>query len=350
MILEMIVKTKIIYLYREVMPYNVAVFKELVKRNCILSVVQDDFKKLTPYVPPEVNDVTYYNKSNFNQKKLTEFVLNINPDILFISDRTIPMYNKIGVLIKKRNIPVISGNDTPWYGGKQWLNVLTSFARHKRYFSHVLVAGMRQYEYTKKLGFPNNRILFPLYSADISIFNELELNQNRFKNARDILFVGRFNKVKGLDLLLEAWKQVENKNGSKLIIVGNGDLLDNCFIPEDVEIKKFASQPELLTISKSCKAFILPSLFEPWGVVIHEFAASGLPLIVTDVCGASSHLVVNNYNGFVIKHNDVNAIIVAITSVFNLKSVALYEMGKNSRELANTINPKLAAAAVLSAL
>jgi glycosyltransferase involved in cell wall biosynthesis len=178
----------------------------------------------------------------------------------------------------------------------------------------------------------------------------LELSQNRFQNAKDILFVGRFNKVKGLDLLLEAWKQVENKNGSKLIIVGNGNLLDNCFIPEDVEIKKFASQPELLTISKSCKAFILPSLFEPWGVVIHEFAASGLPLIVTDVCGASPHLVVNNYNGFVIKHNDVNAIIVAITRVFNLKPVELYEMGKNSRELANTINPKRAAAAVLSAL
>jgi glycosyltransferase involved in cell wall biosynthesis len=346
----MIIKIKILYLYREVMPYNVAVFKELVKRNCILNVVQDDSKKLTPYLPSEVNGVTYHNRSSFNQKNLIEFVLDINPDILFISDRTIPMYNKIGVLSKKSNVPVISGNDTPWYGGKQWLNVLTSFARHKRYFSHILVAGMRQYEYAKKLGFPNNRILFPLYSADISVFNELELSQNRFQKAKDILFVGRINKVKGLTLLIEAWKQVENKNGSKLIIVGNGTLLDNSFLPEDVEIRKFSSQPELLKISKTCKAFILPSLFEPWGVVIHEFAACGFPLIVTDVCGASSHLVVNNYNGFVIKHNDVNAIKVAITSIFDLKSDELYEMGKNSRELANTINPKLAAAAVLSVL
>ena len=60
-------KINIIYLYREVMPYNVAVFKELVKKNCIIHVVQDDYKKLTPYLPTEIKGVSYYKRSDFSK-------------------------------------------------------------------------------------------------------------------------------------------------------------------------------------------------------------------------------------------------------------------------------------------
>ncbi|MGV3697925.1 glycosyltransferase family 4 protein [Flavobacterium sp.] len=343
-------KTTIVFLYREVMPYNITVFRELVKKGCTLHVVQDDSKKLTPYVPIAIEGVSYYNRSAFSQQQLMAFVLEINPDILYISDRTIAMYNSIGILFKKKNVPVVSGNDTPWYGGKQWLNVFTSFFRHRRFFSHMLVAGMRQFEYAKKLGFANDKILFPLYSADVSNFEALELNQERFQDAKNLLFVGRYNKVKGLDLLIEAWKQVENKNGARLIVVGNGNLLDNIAIPDDVVLKGFSSQTELLEISKTCKGFVLPSIFEPWGVVIHEFAAGGFPLIVTDVCGATPHLAINNHNGFIISHNDTKAIAQAITKLFELSASELYEMGRNSRKMSKSITPELVAAAILSTL
>lgn len=46
--------------------------------------------------------------------------------------------------------------------------------------------------------------------------------------------------------------------------------------------------------------FVLPSVFEPWGVVVHEAAASGLPIVCTVACGASLDLVGDGYNGFVI--------------------------------------------------
>jgi glycosyltransferase involved in cell wall biosynthesis len=210
------------------------------------------------------------------------------------------------------------------------------------------VAGMRQYEYAKKLGFSDNKIVSPLYSANVSVFNKYELTYEGFSKRKDLLFVGRFVKVKGLDLLVEAWQKVENKNGSKLILVGNGDLLNKYTLPEDIEVHTFSNQEALLKISERCKGFILPSVFEPWGVVIHEFAAAGLPLIVSNACGAVPHLVLNNYNGYVIKSNDVDAIKTAISKLFALNTNELLEMGLNSRKLSESIYPEKVAAAILS--
>ena len=45
-------------------------------------------------------------------------------------------------------------------------------------------------------------------------------------------------------------------------------------------------QPENLEKVKNAGCFVLPSLKDNWGVVVHEFAAAGLPLIISDGVGA----------------------------------------------------------------
>ena len=55
----------ILILYTELMPYNVVVIKELVRRGCRVHVVLWDENKLTPYLPPQLEGVTYYNRSTF---------------------------------------------------------------------------------------------------------------------------------------------------------------------------------------------------------------------------------------------------------------------------------------------
>ncbi|EKB49140.1 glycosyltransferase [Cecembia lonarensis] len=339
--------TKVVFLYREIMPYNIPVIIELVKLNAEILFVHDDVKKLTPYVPPILDGVEYFKKSDLNQRSLELLVHGFNPDIIYISDRTIAMYNKIGIVYNGK-IPVISGNDTPWYGGKQWLNVVTSWFRHKRFFSHMLVAGIRQFEYAKKLGFANDKIIWPMYSADVKTFKQIPLGISRFEEAKDILFVGRFNKVKGINYLLDGWRQIENKNGAKLHLVGNGTYLDKLELPNDIVIHTFSNQEYLAELAFKCKAFILPSIFEPWGVVVHEFAAAGMPLIISDVCGASPHFLKNNYNGFSIKAHSSSDVQAALSKIFSLNPKQLSEMGKKSRELSQSISPKLVAAAILS--
>ena len=50
---------------------------------------------------------------------------------------------------------------------------------------------------------------------------------------------------------------------------------------------------------KDAGFLILPSLYEAWGVVIHEAVIAGLPIITTHQTGAASEFVVNNENGFI---------------------------------------------------
>ena len=50
----------------------------------------------------------------------------------------------------------------------------------------------------------------------------------------------------------------------------------------------------------SATSLILPSNFEPWGVVVHEGTIAGLIPICSDRVGAAVHLVQDGYNGYVV--------------------------------------------------
>jgi len=342
-------RVKLLYLYRELMPYNIQVLISLAKMEVDILVIHNDKNKLTPYVPKPIENVIYIKKSSLNKKRLFDIALEFNADVVYISDRTIWDYNRLGIRYRMMNKPVISGNDTQWNGGKKWINIFTAFFRHHRYFSHMQVAGFRQYEYAKKLGFKNDKIVWPMYSADVSKFNELDITLERFSNGKDILFVGRLNKTKGLKYLLEGWRLLDTE-GSILHLVGNGDFLDNLDLPENIRVHSFSDQDSLVQLAKKCRAFILPSLQEPWGVVLHEFAAAGLPLIATNVCGASDHFIINNANGFVIKPRRSDLIAEKINWILNAPPTKLFEMGLFSRELSKSISPKRVAQAILSVI
>ncbi|MBN2611620.1 MAG: glycosyltransferase family 4 protein [Bacteroidales bacterium] len=342
---------QILYLYREIMPYNIAVLEEITKQGFGITVIHDTKKKLTPYVPPAIENVTFDSNEKYSKKQLAELALSLNPGMVYVSDRTNAKYNYVCILLRKRkNIPVISGCDSQWKGGRQWFNVFTSWFRHKRFFSHMLVAGMRQFEYAKKLGFGNEKILWPLYSANNEVFMNIAIKEERFKHPRKFLFAGRFAKVKGLDILLEAWNSIIDKRGATLTLVGNGPLKNKFNYPKDVIIHNFMNQKELGELAACSSCFILPSVFEPWALVIHEFAAAGMPLIVTGVCGATPHFVINNYNGLVINPNSVDELKSAIEKIIAMPDQQLFDFALRSRELSMSINPRMVAHAITSVL
>lgn len=331
------------------MAYNIPVLRCLVSSGFEVIFIHRDNNRKTPHGNWNENGVSFIKKSTLSNKGLVNFVNDLNPDLIFISDRTIPIYNKIGIFYS-RKIPVISGCDSQWSGGRQWINVLTAFARHKQYYSHIMVAGLRQYEYARRLGFKHKNILWPLYSADTDKFGDLEINLERYCNSKDILFVGRLQEVKGLKYLLEAWSRIKTKGNANLHIVGKGDFFKSYSVPDNVVIHNFLSQQELASLALKAKSFILPSLSEPWGVVIHEFAAAGLPIITTDVAGASSHLVIDKYNGFIVSPADSLKMEKAIIRILEAEPEKLLSMGSRSRELSKSISPKLVASAIISCL
>ena len=91
---------------------------------------------------------------------------------------------------------------------------------------------------------------------------------------------------------------IEKSLNFKIHIIGNGPL--SLLIPKHPLIKhtKFLNPEKLQEILPNSGFFLLPSLYEAWGVVIHEAVLSGLPVISTYQTGSTSEFVVNGFNDF----------------------------------------------------
>lgn len=340
----------ILVLYTELMPYNVIVFRTLVQRGCRLHVVLQDTDKKTPYYPSREEGITYYNRSSFwNVDHLYTLVKKLDPDLVWTAGWIDPVYNDVCALIrKKKQIPVIAGSDTQWRGGKQWLNVLTARFRHHRWFTHLFVSGEPQVIYARKLGFRPEQILMNNLSADVNLFHKVDMKVRETDYPRRLLYIGRFAEVKGLPYLLKAWQSIPDRKGWKLILVGSGPEYPKLQGYPDVEIKDYMSQEGLMKELEQSGAFILPSVFEQWSLVIHEAACSGLPILASERCGAVSSFVKDGVNGFLFTPGDVYSIRQAIERFIWLPESNWLEMGRKSRELSSLITPSVVADRVLT--
>jgi glycosyltransferase involved in cell wall biosynthesis len=78
--------------------------------------------------------------------------------------------------------------------------------------------------------------------------------------------------------------------------------------------------------------FALLSRHEPWGVVVNEAAASGLPLVLSDRVGAAYDLLLDGENGFLVPADDVAAAADALRRLAADPELRR-RMGERSREL-----------------
>jgi glycosyltransferase involved in cell wall biosynthesis len=85
--------------------------------------------------------------------------------------------------------------------------------------------------------------------------------------------------------------------------------------------------------------FVMPSLFEPWGVVMHEFAAMGFPLLVSNKVGASECFLEENKNGFSFQAGNINSLKEKLKMIMQLQPEQLNLMGECSYKLAEKITP-----------
>ena len=341
----------ILILYSAFMPYNLIVVKELIQMGCTVHIVRWT-KCNTPYVPSELPNVNYYDRNTFaNVHSLLHKVREIKPDLIWVSGWIDKLYCRVvGLYRKEHDIPVVVGSDTQWRGGKQWLNVFFSPFRHRRWFSHIFVSGIWQYEYARKLGFDTNHILMHNLSADVSTFMSVDINLKQYHYPHKLLFIGRFVDVKGLSFLLDVWKSIPDRKGWTLTLVGNGPLRDTLNGFPDVEIKDFMSQEQLATEMQNSGAFILPSIFEPWALVLHEAAAGGLPILASNCCGAVPYFVLDNYNGRLFTPGNISSIREAIQLLITTSDEDLIRMSYKSRELSRRINPEIVAQTLLSVI
>jgi glycosyltransferase involved in cell wall biosynthesis len=345
---------KILYLYAEVMGYTMATIREIAERGIEVHVVHWNHKKLTPYKALFIPNVFMYNRSELTVKQMNKLAKNIAPVLTVVSGWMDRGYLNVAKQLRLEGQTVVVGFDAQWHGTlKQWFAIFLGWTCYfSQFFSHAWVSGVYQYEYARRLGFNKKNIVYDLYSADLRLFNQAYIESKEDKHKKyphRFIFVGRFEPVKGLNVLLQAWEELSaNKGDWELHLIGNGSLKEKLDSTAGVVIKEFMQPEQLIQEVANAGCFLLPSRGEPWGVVVHEFAAAGLPLIVSDVVGASSAFLISGLNGFNFKVNDSKALAHRMHQIMNMTDQELYAMAMNSHALSQRITPGTSVGNLLS--
>lgn len=347
---------KVLYLHAEVMGYTMATIRALAERGAEVHVVYWDHKKLTPYQIPEVPGVFFYLRSQLSVAEMMALADRLSPAVTVVAGWMDTGYLRVVRRLRSRGAVVVTGFDDQWHGTwrQKSAAVIGRFGCFSWYFSHAWVSGTYQFEFARRLGFDRRRILYDLLAADLDLFDSayrtsLEVKGKAYPHC--FLFVGRFEPVKGLDTLLQAWSLLgQNKRDWELHLIGNGSLKDTLASTRGVVVKEFMQPDRLATQVANAGCFILPSRGEPWGVVVQEYAAAGLPLISSDAVGAASTFLISGWNGYLFKVSDVADLARTMSMIVRTPDPLLLAMGERSRQLANRITPEMSAASLLSAV
>ena len=90
---------------------------------------------------------------------------------------------------------------------------------------------------------------------------------------------------------------------------------------------------ELPAFYGSAGAFIHPALSEPWGLVINEAMASGLPILSSDNVGAAEELVIDGETGYLFDSMDLQSISAAMQRIADMPDDRRQQMGESARAL-----------------
>lgn len=333
------------------MPYMEAVISSLVlDYGDEIIVISWDKRTLTPHRPEFYQDVKFLERSKLGIVEIAKLIQDFNPELIYISGRMDKGYLK-ALKFSKTKAKVVMGMDTQLIGTfKQLIQILLRSFLYKNYFDFIWIPGQRQYSFARLLGYTSKSILFNLLSGNQTLFSRVD--RTNTTEIKTVVFVGRLEKVKGLDLLLEAWKNIDEglKNDWQLVLIGEGKLGSYARQYDKVYIKGFLPQSEIINLLKGDCIFCLPSRKEPWGVVVHEMAAAGLPMILSSAVGAGDEFLINNYNGYLINKLTVASLQSKLVKMMELTYKERLIMAERSRSMSFRITPSLSAASFRSIL
>lgn len=175
---------------------------------------------------------------------------------------------------------------------------------------------------------------------------------------RLLLFVGRFAAAKNLETLLRALSacQKDGDHTLSLALVGDGPEKSrwNQMIRQ-LELRRvfpfgFQPQTELPRFYGTADALVLPSRYEPWGLVVNEAMASGLPVLLSKSTGCLPDLLEEGSNGFSFDENSVASVTACLKRFSRASDQEVIGMGARSAQLISSWSFDNALAGIYRAL
>ena len=191
------------------------------------------------------------------------------------------------------------------------------------YGDKIIAISELEKNYLKSLGIEEKKIIKIPLGINLNLFRRYQ----KYKiNDNFLLFVGRFDiDQKGIDILLKAIKISRKEfNNIKLYIIGDHSenkikiikIIKKLNLENEVLILGNISKEELIKYYHNCRALVLPSRFEPFGLVILEAFACSKPVIASRVGGIPE--IVNEKNGILFKAEDANELAKAIIKIMKM--------------------------------
>ena len=178
-------------------------------------------------------------------------------------------------------------------------------------FSSALVGGPSHADYLESLGMPRERIALGYNAVDNAAFArwaEAARSERGGRRALGLpeapyfLAVNRFVPEKNLPRLIRAFARYRRRAAEgtawDLVLCGDGpgaaevhEAVEGSGVAGAIHRPGFLQAEGLATWYAHASGFVHPSLVEPWGLVVNEAAASGLPILVSDRAGCAETLV-----------------------------------------------------------
>jgi glycosyltransferase involved in cell wall biosynthesis len=216
----------------------------------------------------------------------------------------------------------------------------------KSLYDGAVVAGRCSADYVRSLGMTSSCIRYGYDVVDTHYF-ETEVERIRRSSQPGafglpnsyFLFVGRLVPEKNVATLLGSFEAYRRSGGKRsLVIVGSGPLSaelrsltasNGC--SEHVVFAGHKDYRQILPYYAFAECLILPSFRDQWGLVVNEAMASGLPVIVSNVCGCCDDLVRHGKNGFVFDPSSGPELTELLLDVSGMTQERREQMGAISR-------------------
>jgi L-malate glycosyltransferase len=180
-------------------------------------------------------------------------------------------------------------------------------------------------------GYPASRLRMIPNAVDLSRF---EAERRPSGDVVRVAYVGRLRRVKGVGVLLDAWRLLAGEGGARLVIAGDGDQraeleaqLDRLGLRDTVELA--GEVADVSGVLRETDVYVQPSFMEGMPNSVLEAMAASLPIVATRV-GGNQDLVTDGDNGLLVPPGDAAALAAAIRRLIRDPALAR-RMGARAR-------------------
>jgi glycosyltransferase involved in cell wall biosynthesis len=291
----------------------------------------------------------------------------ISPDILICGGYSYVASWHAARWCHRHGVPLVLWSESTGFdqrGGFLTVEFLKrQFLRKCRAFA---VPGRSAFDYLVSFGIPGEAIVTAPNAVDNQFFEQrariVRANAAHYRARYDLperffLYCGRLTRSKGVFDAIDAYASLAPDLRSQVSIVfaGNGPAKLHLqrraasIHPGHVRFAGFVHREDLAAFYALADMLIFPTHSDPWGLVVNEAMASGLPIITTSVAGCAADLVQNGRNGSVVEPGAVDQLASAM-DILGRNHERRSRFGADSVQKIISHSPEACAAGLLAAV